>query len=178
MQKEQEDIAKIKQFVASAGTYANLVKQAKSKLKIIEKMEEKGLTEKVTAERSFKFTFPECERLPPPILMFENVAFSYDGDVSHALYRNLNFGVDQDSRVALVGPNGAGKSTLLKLMLGELSPTVGQIRRHMHLTFARYNQHSTDILDESKSALEFIPTLFPGELLILLDCLTARTIPR
>jgi len=161
--KEQEDIAKIKQFVASAGTYANLVKQAKSKLKIIEKMEERGLTEKVTSEHTFKFNFPECERLPPPILMFENVAFSYDGIVEHALYKNLSFGVDQDSRIALVGPNGAGKSTLLKLMVGEIMPTVGQVRRHMHLTFARYNQHSTDILDASKSALEFIPTMFPAK---------------
>lgn len=42
------------------------------------------------------------------------------------LYKNLEFGVDCDSRVALVGPNGAGKSTLLKLMLGELTPTVGK----------------------------------------------------
>ena len=30
-EKEQDDIKKIKQFIASAGTYANLVKQAKSK---------------------------------------------------------------------------------------------------------------------------------------------------
>jgi len=32
------------------------------------------------------------------------------------LYSNVNFGVDLDSRVALVGPNGAGKTTLVKLM--------------------------------------------------------------
>jgi len=46
-------------------------------------------------------------------------------------------------------------------MLGELSPTEGQIRKHLHVTFARYNQHSTDVLDLSKSALEFIPSQFP-----------------
>eukprot|EP00166_Cyanidium_caldarium_P003566 ctg_347.g174 len=32
------------------------------------------------------------------------------------LYRNLHFGLDCDSRIAIVGPNGAGKSTLLKLL--------------------------------------------------------------
>ena len=37
------------------------------------------------------------------------------------LYKDLNFGIDCDSRVALVGPNGAGKSTLLKLITGDLS---------------------------------------------------------
>ena len=38
------------------------------------------------------------------------------------LLSGVDFGVDLDSRVALVGPNGAGKSTLLKIMTGELLP--------------------------------------------------------
>lgn len=36
------------------------------------------------------------------------------------IYKNLEFGIDLDTRVALVGPNGAGKSTLLKLLMGEV----------------------------------------------------------
>ena len=36
------------------------------------------------------------------------------------IYKNLEFGIDLDTRVALVGPNGAGKSTLLKLLDGEV----------------------------------------------------------
>lgn len=36
------------------------------------------------------------------------------------IYRDLEFGIDLDTRVALVGPNGAGKSTLLKLLMGEV----------------------------------------------------------
>jgi len=36
------------------------------------------------------------------------------------IYNNLEFGIDLDTRVALVGPNGAGKSTLLKLLTGEV----------------------------------------------------------
>ena len=56
------------------------------------------------------------------------------------IYKNLEFGVDLDSRVALVGPNGAGKSTLLKLIAGELIPTDGIVRRHSHLRFGRYHQ--------------------------------------
>ena len=37
------------------------------------------------------------------------------------MYRNIDFGVDLETRVALVGPNGAGKSTLLKLIDGDVS---------------------------------------------------------
>lgn len=36
------------------------------------------------------------------------------------IYKNLDFGIDLDTRIALVGPNGAGKSTLLKLISGEV----------------------------------------------------------
>jgi len=36
------------------------------------------------------------------------------------IYKNLEFGYDLDTRLALVGPNGAGKSTLLKLICGEV----------------------------------------------------------
>ena len=65
--------------------------------------------------------------------------------------------------ICLIGANGAGKSTLLKLMLGEIMPIEGQVRKHMHVTFARYNQHSNDVLDESKTPLEFVPTVFPDK---------------
>lgn len=43
------------------------------------------------------------------------------GGFQPCIYNNLEFGIDLDTRVALVGPNGAGKSTLLKLLTGEVS---------------------------------------------------------
>ena len=56
------------------------------------------------------------------------------------IYKDLDFGMDLDTRIALVGPNGAGKSTLLKLLCGELSPIDGRVRKHQHLKFGRYHQ--------------------------------------
>lgn len=123
--KQQEDIAHIKSFIASCGTYANLVKQAKSKQKIIDKMEAAGLVEKVIADPKISFYFPSCGPLAPPVLQFLDVGFSYSGSERDLLYDGLDFGIDLDSRIALVGPNGAGKSTLLKLMVGDLVPTKG-----------------------------------------------------
>jgi ATP-binding cassette subfamily F protein 2 len=76
------------------------------------------------------------------------------------LYQGLNFGVDMDSRIALVGPNGVGKSTLLKLMTGKLVSTGGRISRHTHLKIGVYSQHSADQLDLTKSALEFVRDKF------------------
>lgn len=162
-QKEQDDIKHIKQFIASCGTFSNLVKQAKSKQKILDKMEAKGLTEKVVSDPKFNFSFPEIDRLAPPVLSFINLGFAYSGQVKDMLYRNLNLGVDMDSRIALVGPNGAGKSTLLKLVEKSLDPTEGQLRVHLDLKLGKYHQHSTDQLDQKKTVLDFMMDSYPDK---------------
>ncbi|XP_051559655.1 ATP-binding cassette, sub-family F, member 2b isoform X2 [Myxocyprinus asiaticus] len=79
----------------------------------------------------------------------------------HYIYKNLEFGIDLDTRVALVGPNGAGKSTLLKLLMGELLPTDGMIRKHSHVKIGRYHQHLTEQLELDLSPLEYMMKCFP-----------------
>ncbi len=85
--------------------------------------------------------------------MVEKISFKYPGTETW-LYKNLDFGLDLDTRLALVGPNGAGKSTLLKLIVGDLLPTDGQVRRNGHLRFARYHQHLQDQLDFELTPIE------------------------
>jgi ATP-binding cassette subfamily F protein 2 len=162
--KQQGEIEHLKKFIASCGTYANLVKQAKSKQKIIDKMEAAGLVEKVVVDPVFTFRFKDTGKLPPPVLGFDGVGFAYSGQEKDLLYTDLNLSVDSDSRVSLVGPNGAGKSTLLKLMLGHLQPTNGIISRHRHLKLGLYHQHSTDLLDKDKTPIEYMRKVFGGEI--------------
>lgn len=159
--KQQDEIVHIKKFIASAGTYANLVKQAKSRQKILDKMEADGFIQPVHQDRVFTFRFADVEKLPPPVLSFDDVTFSYSGNKADNLYENLDFGVDMDSRTALVGPNGVGKSTLLKLMTGKLSATSGVVSRHTHLKMGMYSQHSADQLDLTKSSLDFVRDKYP-----------------
>ncbi|KAH8771834.1 P-loop containing nucleoside triphosphate hydrolase protein [Diaporthe sp. PMI_573] len=160
-QKQQDEIVHIKKFIASAGTYANLVRQAKSRQKILDKMEADGFIQPVIPDRIFSFRFAEVDKLPPPVLSFDDVTFSYSGDPKDDLYRNIDLGFDMDSRTALVGPNGVGKSTLLRLMTGKLSPTAGNVSRHTHLKLGMYSQHSAEQLDLTKSSLDFVRDKYP-----------------
>jgi len=158
--KQQEEIAHIKKFIASAGTYANLVKQAKSKQKIIDKMEAAGLVEKVEIPRPLHFNFEDIRKLPPPIIAFTGVAFSYSGEAKDFLYRDLDVGVDMDSRIAILGANGTGKSTLLNLITGALQPVKGTVSKHSGLKLAKYSQHSADQLPYDKSPVEYFQSRF------------------
>ena len=158
--KQQEEIAHIKKFIASAGTYANLVKQAKSKQKIIDKMEAAGLIEPVVQPRPLRFNFEDVRKLPPPIIAFNDVGFSYSGKKEDFLYQDLSFGIDMDSRVAIVGQNGTGKSTLLNLIIGALQPVEGSVQRHAGLKLGKYSQHSADQLPYDKSPLEYMESKY------------------
>ncbi|KAK7341888.1 hypothetical protein VNO80_24829 [Phaseolus coccineus] len=158
---EQEQISSMKEYIARFGHgSAKLARQAQSKEKTLAKMERGGLAEKVVRDKVLVFRFTDVGKLPPPVLQFVEVAFGYTPD--NLIYKNIDFGVDLDSRVALVGPNGAGKSTLLKLMTGDLMPSDGMVRRHNHLRIAQYHQHLAEKLDLDMSALQYMIREYPG----------------
>ncbi|CAH2041698.1 unnamed protein product [Thlaspi arvense] len=158
---EQEQIASMKEYIARFGHgSAKLARQAQSKEKTLAKMERGGLTEKVVRDKVLVFRFPDVGKLPPPVLQFVEVTFGYTPE--NLIYKNLDFGVDLDSRIALVGPNGAGKSTLLKLMTGDLIPLDGMVRRHNHLRIAQFHQHLAEKLDLEMSALQYMMKEYLG----------------
>jgi ABC-type hemin transport system ATPase subunit len=49
-----------------------------------------------------------------------------------------------------------GKSTLLKLMVGDLDPLDGMVKRHNHLKIGQYHQHLTELLPMDKTPLEYM----------------------
>jgi len=156
---EQDQIKHMKDYVARFGHgTAKNAKQAQSKEKTLEKMVRGGLTEKVEQEKALDFNFSDPGQLSPPVLMCTDIAFGYPG--CEILYSGVDFGVDLDSRVALVGPNGAGKSTLLKIMTGDLIPVVGSVRPHAHLRISKFTQHFIDVLDLSMTPLEYFLSIW------------------
>lgn len=154
--KQQAEIADIKQFIASCGTYANLVRQAKSRQKILDKMEADGLIEMPFEDPQFKFKFADAGDMAPPLISFSEVAFSYSGKKKDYLFKDISFGIHPKSRIVLVGPNGAGKSTLLKLICGENAPTEGTCSVRSGLSIGRFHQHSAEALDFNMTPVEYI----------------------
>merc|ERR1719457_479480 len=159
---EQDQIAHMKNYIARFGHgSAKLARQAQSKEKTLQKMVASGLTERVVNDKTLSFNFPPCGKIPPPVIMVQNVSFRYSDETPY-IYKDLEFGIDLDTRVALVGPNGAGKSTLLKLLAGELLPSDGMIRVNSHVKIGRYHQHLTEQLELDMSPLDYMMKCYPA----------------
>ncbi len=67
----------------------------------------------------------------------DGISFSY-GD--RAIVDRFSGLVLRGDKIGLIGPNGAGKSTFLKILIGELEPTSGSIKRGTQLDVAYFDQ--------------------------------------
>ncbi|KAJ1694600.1 hypothetical protein LUZ63_011298 [Rhynchospora breviuscula] len=129
-----------------------------SRIKALDRM---GTVDAIINDPDYKFEFPTPDDRPgPPIISFSDASFGYPG--GPILFKNLNFGIDLESRIAMVGPNGIGKSTILKLISGELQPTSGTVFRSPKVRMAVFSQHHVDGLDLSSNPLLYMMRCYPG----------------
>ena len=76
---------------------------------------------------------------PSGKLVFEaqNVTLSFG---AAPVIRDFSARIQREDRIGIIGPNGCGKTTLIKLLVGELEPTAGMIKRGSNLLPAYYDQ--------------------------------------
>ena len=87
-------------------------------------------------------------------MVFEakDVSFDYS---NHFVVRDFSARVMRGDRLGLIGPNGAGKTTVLRLLLGELAPQSGEIRRGANVQVAYYDQQREQ-LDPDRTVVDTI----------------------
>jgi ATP-binding cassette subfamily F protein uup len=86
----------------------------------------------------------------------EDVSFSFDKDSGASrVVTDFSVRIMRGDRVGVIGPNGAGKTTLLRLLLGELTPDRGEVRRGANVQVAYYDQQREQ-LDPDRSVVDTI----------------------
>jgi ATP-binding cassette subfamily F protein uup len=71
------------------------------------------------------------------VFELDHVSKQYD---DKPVVRDLSLRIQRGDRIGLIGPNGSGKTTLLRLLVGELLPDEGQLRRGARLEVAYFDQ--------------------------------------
>ena len=142
-------IEHMQKFIDKFRCNAKRASLVQSRIKAMNKME---LVDEIVEDPSCIFIFPTPDKLRPPLLKVEDGSFSYSD--SKMLLKNLNFGIDMESRIAIVGANGVGKSTFLKLLTNELTLNDGYSYRHGRLRVSLFTQHHLDQLNLIFSPLE------------------------
>lgn len=61
------------------------------------------------------------------IIETHNLGFKYK---SEPIFSNISFEINKGDFVAIIGANGAGKSTLIRLLIGDLEPSSGYIKKY------------------------------------------------
>jgi ATP-binding cassette subfamily F protein 1 len=94
-----------KQAEAKQQTYLNR-KQDKGKKNLQQEDDDDNPKELLKKPKDYivKFKFNEPQNLNPPILGLKNAWFKYDDQPY--LFKDLDFGIDMETKVAILGPNG------------------------------------------------------------------------
>lgn len=154
-EKQQQRRAEIADFVRRFRAKATKAKQAQSRLKELNRMQEIAPAH---VDSPFHFQFFSTDYLPSTLLQVENLAIGFD----KPLLRKLNWSVLSDSRIGLLGFNGSGKSTLLKVLAGQLEQLEGDILPAKKLRVGYYAQHQVDELDMQATPLQELRAVNPS----------------
>jgi ATP-binding cassette subfamily F protein uup len=93
-----------------------------------------------------------AERSGQMVFEAERVAKSFDGQ---PVITDFTVRVMRGDRVGLIGPNGSGKTTLLKVLIGDLPPDGGDVRRGANVQIAYYDQQREQ-LDPERTVWETV----------------------
>jgi len=141
--------AQLERFIERNRAKARKASQAKSKQKLLERME-KVEPPRRKARRGMRLELGGASRTGRVVLEMEDVAYAHgDGE---AVISGADLVIERGEKVALVGPNGAGKSTLMRLAAGQLSPQRGSVNLGHNVRPAYQDQQLTG-LDDGKTLL-------------------------
>ena len=157
--KQDADRAHLQSFVDRFRAKASKARQAQSRVKMLEKMQEITVP---LSERTVPFNFPSPgEKLAPPLLELESAELGYGADAS--ILRDVDLRLDPDDRIAIVGTNGQGKTTLVKSIADRLPLMQGTRKAPRAVRIGYFSQDQLDELTMGQTVLEHVRRAVPTE---------------
>lgn len=131
--RQQKEIAELKDFVARNKSRVATRNMAMSRQKKLDKME---IIERVSERPKPEFHFQEARTSGRYIFTTKSLVIGYE----EALSKPLNISMERGQKIVLTGANGIGKTTLLKSILGLIQPLNGGVELGDYLEIGYFEQ--------------------------------------
>jgi ATP-binding cassette, subfamily F, member 3 len=156
-ERQQKEIEKQQEFVERFRASATRSTQAKSREKLLDKIER--VEAPISDLRTLHFQFQPAPRSGLEVITIQDLTHTYDDKI---LFLGANLEIERGDRIAFLGPNGAGKSTLLRFIMGMEEPSDGKVTLGKHNVIPAYfEQNQAEALDLDKTAIETIQNAAP-----------------
>ncbi len=148
-ERQQKELSTQQAYVDRFRASATRSTQAKSREKLLEKVEK--IEAPISNLEGPKFYFPPAPRSGNQVALIQDLTHTYGDKI---LFLGANLEVNPGERIALIGPNGSGKSTLLRLLMGVEESDEGTIQFGPHNVIPSYfEQNQADALDLDKTVI-------------------------
>ena len=157
-EKQQKDMQVQKAYIERFRASATRSTQAKSREKLLDKVEKIEAPENSLKGPNFKFL--DSPRAGRDILSIKDLTHSYEDNI---LFLGAFLELEPGERIAFLGPNGSGKSTLLRLIMGLEVADEGSIMIGKYNIIPSYfEQNQAEALELEKTVIETISESVPN----------------
>jgi len=150
--EQQNEIAKLEDYIRKNKARAATAKQAKGREKKLNKIERIEIKKNIIKPY---FNFKSVKMPESIIFKTNNLVIGYDKPLSNP----LNLKMKRGQKIAITGANGLGKTTLLKSLLGLLKPINGEITLSDYKKIGYFEQEFTE--DNATTVLYNVWNTFP-----------------
>ena len=157
LKNQQQHIKQTQEFIERFRYKATKARQVQSRIKQLEKME---IVEVENEEDEIHFYFPTPQQSGRVVMELKSLSKSYG---TLEVFKNLDYKVERDDRIAIVGINGAGKSTLTRILAGVESIDSGERIIGYNVVPSYFAQDQAEELDLSKDVLQTVEEVAGAE---------------
>ncbi len=154
---QQKIIDKTEQLIDKYRAKANKASFAQSLIKKLDRMEIIEVDDEDNA--SIRFRFPPAPRSGKVVVEAKELDKYYGEKV---IFKNVDYHIEREDRVAFVGRNGEGKSTMIRLIMGEAA-TSGKVGIGHSVEVGYFAQDDADNMDPDRTVFQTIDDIAIGD---------------
>ncbi len=157
IEQEERELANRQKFVEAESEWASRGVKARRKRNVRRVEMVKLAREQLKADLSsfrkmmgkIKVEMADVEMTSRIVCEFYNVSKTFVEDGREkVILKNFHLRIQKGDKIGILGKNGSGKTTFLKMLIGEVEPDSGSVKRKKELEFSYFDQKRKDLKDD------------------------------